>query len=254
MTRNGVVYGRVVSSRHKSARAPSQVKALHNIGLKSGVTIAMIEHDEALCQAYAGILHRTEFNIRRISPGCPLATAEFTRSRSNIVLMRSRLHEESDVAHVRLIRESATHTAIVVAGVPTECYDVAPLLRAGASGLVSDHASVNELIATLRAVQFGAISVSGPLIVPLLAVHGSAAKAGCADYERQLRLLTKRELAVAVLVADGSRNKEIALRLRIAPTTVRAHLHAMFRKLAARSRLDVARIVLGARGQPAPSD
>lgn len=52
--------------------------------------------------------------------------------------------------------------------------------------------------------------------------------------------LTAREVEVVEFVVEGLRDREIAGRLGIAPSTVRAHLANVREKLGARSRVDVA--------------
>jgi len=49
--------------------------------------------------------------------------------------------------------------------------------------------------------------------------------------------LTKRELEVVALVAEGLTNKEVAERLCISQATVRTHLTSIFNKLGTSNRL-----------------
>jgi DNA-binding CsgD family transcriptional regulator len=55
--------------------------------------------------------------------------------------------------------------------------------------------------------------------------------------------LTQREREVALLVADGLRSSEVAVRLGIAPQTVKSHLKAIFEKLAVRNRVELSRLL-----------
>ena len=48
--------------------------------------------------------------------------------------------------------------------------------------------------------------------------------------------LTPREREILVLLAQGRLYKEIAAQLGISPSTVRAHLHAVYGKLGVKSR------------------
>jgi DNA-binding CsgD family transcriptional regulator len=54
--------------------------------------------------------------------------------------------------------------------------------------------------------------------------------------------MTKSELGVAQLAADGLTNREIAERLFVSPHTVNTHLRQVFAKLEVNSRVDVARL------------
>ena len=53
-------------------------------------------------------------------------------------------------------------------------------------------------------------------------------------------LLSRRELEVLALIAEGDTNAEIAERLVIAPSTVESHVKRILRKLGARNRTEAA--------------
>lgn len=61
-----------------------------------------------------------------------------------------------------------------------------------------------------------------------------------------LAVLTPRERDVALIVAGGASNKEVARRLDITPRTVKAHMGTIFEKLHVRDRLQ---LVLALRGR-----
>ena len=62
-------------------------------------------------------------------------------------------------------------------------------------------------------------------------------------------VLTPRELEVAVLVADGLTNQQIAHRLSVAPRTAETHLENIRQKLGFRSRAQIASWVTSRKGQ-----
>jgi DNA-binding CsgD family transcriptional regulator len=57
-----------------------------------------------------------------------------------------------------------------------------------------------------------------------------------------LEELTQHEIQVALLVAEGRTNKEVAAALFVAPKTIEHHLSAIFRKLGVRRRTELARV------------
>jgi len=63
--------------------------------------------------------------------------------------------------------------------------------------------------------------------------------------------LTRRELQVAELIADGASSKEAGRRLGISPRTVELHRAHIMEKLGARNAADLVRIVLS-RAPPRP--
>ena len=65
------------------------------------------------------------------------------------------------------------------------------------------------------------------------------------DTAGSLRALTPQELQVALLVAQGSTNREAATALFLSPKTVEFHLGNTYRKLGVRSRTELARRVEG---------
>lgn len=60
-------------------------------------------------------------------------------------------------------------------------------------------------------------------------------------------LLTDREREVALAVADGASNKEVARQLGITERTIKAHTGAIFEKLGVRDRMQLALVVHGRR-------
>jgi DNA-binding CsgD family transcriptional regulator/DNA-binding Lrp family transcriptional regulator len=64
--------------------------------------------------------------------------------------------------------------------------------------------------------------------------------------------MTKSELAVAQLAADGLTNREIADRLYVSPHTVNTHLRQVFAKLEINSRVDLTRLATERNSERAP--
>jgi two-component system nitrate/nitrite response regulator NarL len=54
-----------------------------------------------------------------------------------------------------------------------------------------------------------------------------------------LTMLTDRQHQVAILVCDGLPNKMIVRKLGLSEGTVKIHLHAIYKRLDVRSRLDL---------------
>jgi LuxR family maltose regulon positive regulatory protein len=105
---------------------------------------------------------------------------------------------------------------------------------------VDEGASMNVLLsATLEARQRShhdaASRVSIRYLGKLLAAFAQEAATPAAD-ERLPESLSERELEVLALIAAGKSNKEIARELFLSMSTIKTHIHRLYRKLGTRSR------------------
>jgi LuxR family maltose regulon positive regulatory protein len=105
---------------------------------------------------------------------------------------------------------------------------------------VEEGAPIGDLLsATLEARQSGRLEaaerISVSYLARLLASVAQEATAPAAD-ERLPEPLSERELEVLALVAAGRSNREIAAKLFVSTSTVKTHIHRLYRKLGARSR------------------
>jgi two-component system, NarL family, nitrate/nitrite response regulator NarL len=117
---------------------------------------------------------------------------------------------------------------------------------AGARGYCNTHAVPELLRSVADVVLQGGLWIGEALMRRLLQgtarIAVSQPQSAPADWAV---LLTDREREVALAVADGASNKEIARQLNITERTVKAHASAIFSKLQVRDRLQLSLIVHG---------
>jgi DNA-binding NarL/FixJ family response regulator len=99
------------------------------------------------------------------------------------------------------------------------------LQQTGVGGILQENASPEQIRHTIQAVADGLI-VFDKALVPGRAVEDTAES------------LTARELDVLRLLAEGSGNKEIALRLKISEHTIKFHISSILGKLGVSSRTE----------------
>jgi DNA-binding NarL/FixJ family response regulator len=137
---------------------------------------------------------------------------------------------------------------VVLAGRPDERQAVFALL-AGARGYCDRNLSASLIKKANEVVQRGEIWIPRSVVPLLLKRLTSVARGMRADPFRPsaetLGALGPREREIAQLVASGSNNKDIAIRLNVSEATVKAHLTSVFRKLNVSDRLRLALLVLG---------
>jgi DNA-binding NarL/FixJ family response regulator len=111
-------------------------------------------------------------------------------------------------------------------------------LRLGADGFLLKDTPPPRMVEAVRAVAAGE-----PVLSPSVARQVIAAATGGThhpDAVRELARLTEREREVAVEVARGSSNAEIAARLHMSVATVKANVTRIFAKLGTDNRVHVA--------------
>lgn len=112
-------------------------------------------------------------------------------------------------------------------------------LEAGARGYVHALANVEVLRQAATVVTHQGLWV-GPELLSRVVGSSFRAMGGAPRASREwLERLTERERVVALAVADGQSNKEVARRLEISDRTVKSHLSAIFRKLEVRDRMQL---------------
>ena len=125
----------------------------------------------------------------------------------DVVVMDLAMPGLGGVEATRLIIDEAPHTSVVVLTVSEEASDVVDAIVAGACGYLLKSASIDELIAGIRAAAAGDALISPGIAGRLLShVREQAAPASPSPTTQ----LSARELDVLKLVAEGKDNAEIA--------------------------------------------
>ena len=106
---------------------------------------------------------------------------------------------------------------------------ILPALRAGAAGYLTKDASGEDLVRAIREVAAGR-TVLDPHVQRRLVELATAPSTPAAP-EEDLGGLTRREVDVVRLVAEGLSNQQIARRLVVSEATVKTHLNHVLSKL-----------------------
>jgi DNA-binding NarL/FixJ family response regulator len=128
---------------------------------------------------------------------------------------------------VRAARLRAPEAGIVVVVPVATQTETRGLLGVGADAVVVDAESQEVLPAAVRCAAVGQVSIPRPLRDAL-----------------EPPALSHRELQIVALAAAGCTNAQIAERLCLAESTVKAHFSSIFRRLGVRSRRQAAAAVL----------
>jgi two-component system, NarL family, nitrate/nitrite response regulator NarL len=117
-------------------------------------------------------------------------------------------------------------------------WEAADLIRQGISGIVLKHSSPTELSEGIRE------SLSGKVWLDQGYLKKVMEKVSAQPEAANARTFTERERQVLSFVLEGLANKEIADRLRVSESSVKASLQQLFEKTGVRTRSQLVRVAL----------
>ena len=155
----------------------------------------------------------------------------FSRHHPDVTLMDLRLPDMSGIEAMSAIRANYPNARVVI--LTTFCGDVEvqQAMAAGARSYVLKSMPPRELVEVIRQVH------AGKKRVPLEVATQIAEHMGGES-------LTAREIDVLKHVAEGNRNREIAVKLFISEDTVKGHVRHIMEKLSAQDRTQAVAIAL----------
>jgi two-component system nitrate/nitrite response regulator NarL len=160
--------------------------------------------------------------------------ALLAQRRADVVVLD--LPSLDDLDELRALVAREPRTPFVALAIREDDGEVLDWAEAGAIGLVTRDASLDEIKRVIRGAAHGAPPCCGAVSAALLRRVAAVARERPSGQE--LPLLTAREREIAQLLELGLSNKEIAARLFLGVSTVKNHVHNLLGKLEARSRAE----------------
>lgn len=199
--------------------------------------IVILEDERLLRDALAAYLPTKGFTVRLATGDKEQFLEEVFRRPPAVVLVDLRLGADSDAAPEGLsvlewLRDAAPETRAVVLSASTNPEHARQAVEYGACAFLDKHAlPMANLAPTLERIANGERLVPIPDLLPQ---EQPQRPPSLADQ------LTSRERDVLRYVAIGADNLKIAAQLAITERTVRAHVSALYRKLSADNRTELA--------------
>ena len=156
----------------------------------------------------------------------------------DLILMDFSLPDGNGTEATRQILDRLPQTCIVFLTMHDGGDSLFPAIHSGAKGFLLKNMPVNQLVASLHALEQGEPAVA-PAIVKTLFESARTIPAVQASLDNDLNELTFREVEVIQELAHNATNQEIAQRLVITENTVKSHVHSILEKLGCKNRREV---------------
>ncbi|HEV7950435.1 MAG TPA: response regulator transcription factor [Glaciihabitans sp.] len=172
------------------------------------------------------------------------AATVITQTNPHVVLMDIRMPRRTGLGATELLLASHPQLKIIVLTTFDTDDMVLSALRLGASGFLLKDTAPHELVAAVRQVAEGRSILSPSVTEQLIsAVARQPHPAERSVARQRLARLTEREHEIALEIARGHSNTQIAAELYVSVATVKTHIGRVFDKLEAVNRVQVAMCV-----------
>jgi DNA-binding NarL/FixJ family response regulator len=208
----------------------------------------MIVDDHALFRRGLEMVLESEPDIELVGQAGDGAEAveKAAESLPDVVLMDIRMPRSSGIEACRALKDVVPSAKIVILTISDEEEDLFDAIRAGASGYLLKDIPLDEVAATVRAVDGGQSLINPSMAGKLLTEFAAIARREQSEPPQQVPApkLTDREMQVLKLIARGMNNRDIAKELFISENTVKNHVRNILEKLQIHSRMEAVMVAV----------
>ena len=209
-----------------------------SVNVRAGrIRVVIIEDHVMMAQGLLAAL-RDVADIEVVGLAGTLAEGELLAAREtpDVLVTDFRLPDGDAPEAIARLARKVPGVRILVVSAMNDYRSVVRAVEAGAAGYLLKDQLFDELVAGIRAVHDGERAIAPSLVPTLL---GQIAPSGGVGAR-----LTRRELEVLQLMAQGLSNAEVATRLELSLNTVRNHIQSVISRLGAHSKLEAVTIGL----------
>ena len=206
------------------------------------IRVLLVDDHHALADPLAKLLAH-EADIRVVGTAYSVADArQLLRERLDVVLMDYGLPDGTGAEATRAVKARWPGARVVMLTAKDDDETVLDSIQAGADGFLSKTATIEEVVAAVRAAHAGE-TLLPPSVIAKIAQRVAVAREQGVE-RRQIEPLTARELEVLRALSEGLATRDICDRMFIAPNTLRTHVQNITGKLHVHSKLEAVAFAL----------
>lgn len=211
------------------------------------VRIAIVDDDPFVRSGLRMMLESDRIEVIGEAADGDEAVTLIDRERPDLVLLDIRMPRVDGITVTRTLRGRGDTTRVLVLTTFDTDELVIEALRAGANGFLLKDTPPAKIVSAIHRTIDGEAVLSPAATARLINAVAVEPDPVVTRARKLLESLTDRERDVALAIANGSTNQQVARDLFLSITTVKTHISALFIKLEANNRVDIARTVYEAR-------
>ena len=165
------------------------------------------------------------------------AIARVDKLQPDVVLMDIRMPRMDGIESTGLLRESYPELVIIALTMYEDADYVLEMVNSGATGYMHKDISVDKLVDAIRHVHEG-------IVPPFYLAVGAETLRELIATKVPGKELSSQDKKVLKLMAAGSSNKEIAIKLSVSDQTIKGYVRSIFQKLGACDRTEAVAIAM----------
>jgi len=165
-------------------------------------------------------------------------------SQPDIILMDISLPDVSGVELTRTLSERYPNVKVLILSMFTDESFINQAIKAGAKGYLHKNTTREEMLMAIDSVYMGNEFYSENISKIILKSYIEKAKKNGEEINNPHELLSKREIEILKMFAEGFINKEIADRLFISIRTVESHKNHIMQKLNLKTQVELVKYAI----------
>ena len=165
-------------------------------------------------------------------------------SQPDIILMDISLPDTSGIDLTRTISEKYPQVKVLILSMFTDESFINQAIKAGAKGYLHKNTTREEMLLAIDTVYSGSDFYSDTVSKIIMKSYIDKAKKNVEDVVDPHKVLSKREIEILVMFAEGYINKEIADHLFISIRTVESHKNHIMQKLNLKTQVELVKYAI----------
>jgi len=206
------------------------------------IRILIIEENRLLREGISALLNKQQDLKVIANDDTEDVLTLIDKLKPDVILIDIELKYQNSLQLINNIMAKSKDSKIIVLDLIPSQKDILVYIQAGVLGFILKEAENTHFIKAIRKVARGLKvlppSLTGELFSQITENKNIKSKPAIIS---QLVKMTKREMEIVKLIADGSTNKEIAQELSLSAYTVKSHVHNILEKLSLHTRVHIAK-------------